>query len=114
VQRDVEVSQKDPTDPFKWLVNWYVSQCDGEWEHDYGITLGTLDNPGWELRIDLAETDLAARPFEQVGRGDSETDESWIMCWVADDQFRAACGALDLNQAVSVFRSWAEENSPAG
>lgn len=32
-------------DILKWLENWYSSNCDGDWEHLYGITIRTLDNP---------------------------------------------------------------------
>ena len=42
----------------KWIQEWYLSQCDGEWEHDYGIRIRTVDNPGWNLEIDLEFTDL--------------------------------------------------------
>ena len=37
---------------------WFQSQCDGDWEHDYGITIETLDNPGWSVEIYLYETEL--------------------------------------------------------
>ena len=34
------------------MVNeWFKSQCNGDWEHDYGITIQTLDNPGWSVDI---------------------------------------------------------------
>ncbi len=39
------------------LEGWYVSQCNGMWEHAHGFTLGTIDNPGWTLTVDLAETE---------------------------------------------------------
>lgn len=32
---------------FEWLQKWYKSQCDGDWEHEYGIKIETVDNPGW-------------------------------------------------------------------
>jgi hypothetical protein len=38
----------------QWLQEWYLEQCDREWEHEYGIKIGTLDNPGWTITIDLA------------------------------------------------------------
>jgi len=34
------------------LQAWYVVQCDGDWEHTYGVKIETLDNPGWMLRVD--------------------------------------------------------------
>ncbi|MFE2849501.1 Imm53 family immunity protein, partial [Streptomyces scopuliridis] len=30
-----------------WLQNWYTQQCDGDWEHEWGVKIATLDNPGW-------------------------------------------------------------------
>jgi hypothetical protein len=38
------------------LQEWYISNCDGDWEHSYGVKIETLDNPGWVVRIDLDET----------------------------------------------------------
>jgi hypothetical protein len=35
----------------KWIQQWYVSQCDGDWEHECGIKITTLDNPGWDIKI---------------------------------------------------------------
>ncbi|MES1181234.1 MAG: Imm53 family immunity protein [Flavobacterium sp.] len=39
-----------------WLQTWYQSQCDGHWEHSYGIKIDTVDNPGWFITIDLDGT----------------------------------------------------------
>lgn len=38
-------------DVFQWLQEWYIQNCDGDWEHCYGIKIGTLDNPGWSIDI---------------------------------------------------------------
>jgi ribosomal protein L37E len=32
------------------LSDWYAAQCDGDWEHEFGIHIGTLDNPGWSVK----------------------------------------------------------------
>ena len=40
----------------EWLTDWYRSECNGDWEHTYGIQIDTIDNPGWSLKIDLLET----------------------------------------------------------
>ena len=29
--------------------NFYRHYCNGQWDHDYGITIQTCDNPGWLL-----------------------------------------------------------------
>ena len=49
-----------------WIANWYISQCDGRWEHFYGIKIDTLDNSGWGVEIDLSDTDLIDKPFTNI------------------------------------------------
>ena len=44
-----------------WLMQWYLAECNDDWEHSYGVKIDTLDNPGWTLKIDLRETDLGRR-----------------------------------------------------
>lgn len=33
------------------LEQYYREKCDGLWEHNYGFTLESCDNPGWMLNI---------------------------------------------------------------
>jgi len=33
---------------------WLKNMADGLWEHHNGITIESTDNPGWMMRIDLA------------------------------------------------------------
>jgi hypothetical protein len=40
------------TDDVTWLTQWYLAQCNEDWEHSYGVAIGTLDNPGWSLEVD--------------------------------------------------------------
>ncbi|GAA0463237.1 hypothetical protein Ade02nite_29950 [Paractinoplanes deccanensis] len=97
----------DPPTPdaLTWLQGWYATQCDGEWEHEYGVSIDTLDNPGWSLRVDLRDTALEGRPFarREVHRGEHD----WFIARVADERFEAACGPLNLGEAIHQFRSWA-------
>ncbi|MEW1657997.1 Imm53 family immunity protein [Streptomyces sp. NPDC093707] len=53
-----------PLDPLSSLTAWYTSQCDGDREHEYGIRIETLDNPGWSVEIDRAAKarELPAEP----------------------------------------------------
>jgi hypothetical protein len=48
-------------DDLAWLQGWYAEQCDGDWEHDESVSIGTLDNPGWRLRVNLAGTAAEGR-----------------------------------------------------
>ena len=90
-----------------WLQQWYEAQCDGDWEHEWGVRIETLDNPGWTVRIDLEETPLAGRRY--AGRTVRRGDTDWIMVKVQDDVFEAACGPLNLGEVLGLFREWAEQ-----
>ena len=89
------------------LRNWYAAQCDGDWEHSYGIKIDTLDNPGWSLSIDLADTSLSERPFTSVHRGDSEEGADWLHCKIETGKFEAAGGISNLPEMLEVFLAWA-------
>ncbi len=107
-------------DTLTWLQRWYLAECNGDWEHSYGIKIDTLDNPGWTLKIDLRETGLQGKPFTKIAHGEPTADlEEWRdvgSWWVADvdgDSFEAACGPLDLASVIQVFPDWAEQQAPA-
>jgi len=87
------------------LQEWYLAQCDGEWEHQHGVSLETLDNPGWRLRIDLAGTSLEAKPFTPIE--DTEPESQWIHCKIENGLFEANCGPLMLPQVIGRFLAWA-------
>lgn len=95
----------DPTDVLTWLQGWYASQTNGEWEHEYGVRIDTLDNPGWRVEIDLADTGLAPRGFDRREVHRSEHD--WLVMWVADTKWQLACGRLNLAEGLDGFRVWA-------
>ncbi len=33
-------------DTLNWIQSWYYENCDGDWEHSYGMRIDTVDNPG--------------------------------------------------------------------
>jgi hypothetical protein len=87
---------------------WYTAQCNGDWEHTYGLNIQTSDNPGWIVEIDLSETALEGRAFTKIGWGDSEEDASWLHCRVEANTFHGSCGASQLAEVLDTFLSWAE------
>lgn len=95
-------------DELQRLQQWYRMQCNEDWEHTFGITIETLDNPGWHVSIDLIETELEHRPFAPVSRGHSEDDEDWISCKLEQSQFVACGGAGNLTELLGIFLNWAE------
>lgn len=96
----------EPSLALKGLQEWYLSRCDGEWEHSFGIEIETLDNPGWGVRIDLSDTGLEARPFEGIKV--ERADDDWVHAWVEDGRWRGACSPLALDELLSLFLAWAE------
>jgi hypothetical protein len=93
--------------PLDRLQKWYHAQCNGEWEHSYGVTIGTLDNPGWTFDVDLADTPLAAKSFAKVERGLQGDGDDWLACFVRDHKFMGRCSPERLGEAIEVFLSWA-------
>ncbi|WP_140908426.1 immunity 53 family protein [Cognatiluteimonas lumbrici] len=89
------------------LQDWYQSHCDGDWEHSYGVEIDTLDNPGWVVRIDLADTELEGRDFVVLERGDSEADPDWIHCRVESRAFVGTGGVRNLAEILGTFLEWA-------
>lgn len=86
-----------------WIENWYKQNCDGYWEHLYGVTIETLDNPGWSVKIDLAETRYENMKFEKIfwDKGDD-----WLVCSIKDKCFYGCGDCLKLEEIIEVFRDW--------
>jgi hypothetical protein len=96
-------------EPLAWLAGWYQSHCDGDWEHQNGIRIGTLDNPGWWLDVDLGETKHAGRVRSQELIQRSEND--WVFLEVKDNRFRARGGPGNLAELIGLFATFVEQGS---
>jgi hypothetical protein len=89
-----------------FLQSWYLSQCDEDWEHEYGVKIATLDNPGWRVQVDLIGTALEGRV---VARSKLEpAADRWIWSWSDGEVFHATCDAMSLDLALSLFRAFVE------
>lgn len=85
-----------------WLMQWFRDRCDGSWEHEFGITISTLDNPGWRLSVDLRETKFSAMEMAEISIESSEHD--WFVCRIVDRRFEAAGDAMKLNRLIEEFK----------
>lgn len=94
--------------PLTRLNNWYQSHCDGEWEHAFGIAIGTLDNPGWTLKINLQDTELQYKPFAVLSIDNDDDKDDWVYCEVEEGIFHGACGPKRLDEMLETFLDWAE------
>ena len=88
-----------------WLQEFYLSECDGQWEHGVGYTISTLDNPGWSIDFDLEETRLENKEFDAVRLERTESD--WVHCRVEENIFQGRGGPKNLTELLTIFRDWA-------
>ena len=86
---------------------WYAAQCDGDWEHEYGIRIETLDNPGWSVEIDLTHSKLQLATYTPVNNRTSERE--WVRTWVDGKKFHGNGGPLMLATIIRHFSDWAAE-----
>ena len=92
-----------------WIEQWYSSQCDGQWEHVYGIKVFTLDNPGWSVVIDLTDTEIETLEHGWTIEEKSETD--WIGYSISDKTFKGSGDPKKLGEIFNLFRDIWEANT---
>ena len=91
------------------LQDWYLGQCNGDWEHQFGVKIDTLDNPGWDVEIDIRDTYLAERDFSKVNIQRKEEND-WLIYWVYGEKFIGSCGPKNLEELLNVFLNWADKS----
>lgn len=96
--------------PLDFLVRWFTSQRDGDWEHQQGVVIDTLDNPGWSVKVDLLGTELEGLEVEM--RKWEESEHVWLSWWSSGQAFEAACGPGQLNLALQAFEDFARRHRP--
>jgi hypothetical protein len=92
--------------PVEFLQTWYRAQSNGHWECSHGITVESLNNPGWIVTIDLEGTPLENRAMPSVAREISQRD--WMVCEVDHNQFRGQGDPEKLVSILEIFQAWAE------
>lgn len=88
-----------------WLENWFLQNCDIDWEHSYGLRIATLDNPGWSVEISLNETNLEEKEYPKTIIERSNND--WIHCFVEENTFKGYGGPNNLREILEIFKNWA-------
>lgn len=92
-----------------WLQNWYKTNCNGDWEHTYGIKIETLDNPGWSVVVDLKETNLEhlTREYTLI----ENSDDDWYALSITDSRFEASSDPSKLEFLLYKFKEIVEGNN---
>jgi Immunity protein 53 len=88
------------------LQAWYAAHCDGDWEKEFGVSIGTLEDSGWELRVDLVGTSLEGS--ELTRERTARTPADWCEVWCDGYTFRAVGGVENLADLLAAFSQFAE------
>ena len=91
------------------IQKWFTSNCDGEWEEDYGVKIETMSDPGWLVVIDLEETNLEGEEFEPIELESSE--DCWMNCRVEEAKFRGMGDSAKLEEILRIFVDWAKSRN---
>ena len=100
----------DSVNILKWLEEWYESNCDGDWEHQFGISIETLDNPGWLVKLNVNYTLYENIPFDDIEINRSEHD--WVMLSKRGNRIECAGGPRNLEELLKIIKKWMEDNKP--
>jgi hypothetical protein len=86
----------------QWLQQWYTDNCNGQWEHSYGIAIGTINNPGWAVSIDLTNTILDGVTIADDFYETSASD--WMGYSIANNVFEGVGDPSKLERIIAVFK----------
>jgi immunity protein 53 of polymorphic toxin system len=86
----------------EWLQQWYLQQCNGDWEHEYGVTIETTDNPGWKVLVELKDTAARGAMMQPYVR--NLGDDDWVRCEVKDEVFVGYGDSTKLTFILETFR----------
>ena len=100
---------------FRDIIEWYQTHCNDVWEHQNGVRLETLDNPGWLLTVDLIHTDLQGRAMIEVREGIAPNNHPvsprWLHCSAIDNQFRGACDPTQVARLFEIFHQFRRQKA---
>ena len=99
--------KKFEDDKIDFLQIWYQNQCDGDWEHEFGIEINTVNLQDWKVEIDLIYTELESKPFDPINK---KTDEkNWVHCEIKKNKFLGYGGPQNLSTIIKIFIDLAKE-----
>ena len=85
----------------EWLSEWFSSNCDGDWEHSNNITIKTIDNPGWMVRIDISETSYQGK---QISKDIENNEADWFVIKCDGNVFEGFGDPTKLGLLIDYFR----------
>jgi len=82
------------------IKKWYQTKCNGTWEHEFGIEIKNIDNPGWHINI---RDDFKKIPLTYKME---YTESNWIHVNATDVNFSAYGGPGNLNDLLIFAAKW--------
>jgi hypothetical protein len=91
----------------EWIQNWFKENCDGEWEKNEVIQITTIDNPGWEVEIDISNTSIANTTINWILNENGKQD--WYGVKIENQKFTAAGDPGKLIFLLGLFKEMIEK-----
>lgn len=90
-----------------WIQNWFKDNCDGDWEKGEAIHITSLDNPGWDVEIDISNTSIANINIKWILNENGPQD--WYGVKIEDKKFNASGDSGKLKFLLSLFKEMIEK-----
>ena len=94
-------------DILNWIEDWFTQNCDGKWEKNEIIQITNIDNPGWEVEINIAKTSVANLEVKWILNEISKQD--WYGVKIENKRFTAAGDPKKLGFLLNLFREMIEK-----
>lgn len=95
-----------------WICKWYDQNCNGNWEHDFGIVIESLDNPGWSITIDTEGTSIELLDKPWILKENSTED--WYGYKISNGKFEASGDPMKLPFLINLFQKILNQQHPDG
>lgn len=92
------------------MQSYFVQNCDGEWEHEFGIEITTTDNPGWHVQIDVAGTKYEGVEIAKISEQRSPDD--WLIIGIKDQILVGSGGPRNLIEILEHLKNILVEYPP--
>lgn len=87
------------------IQNWFKINCNGDWEHNFGLSISTLDNPGWIVELDLEGTSLDTLEFKRQYQNPNN-EQDWFIIKTKNYKkptLEIFCGPANLETVFNIF-----------
>lgn len=91
----------------EWIQNWFKDNCDGEWEKSEVIQITTIENPGWEVEVDISNTSIANTTINWILNENNKHD--WYGVKIENQKFTAAGDPGKLIFLLGLFKEMIEK-----